>query len=202
MAKFADYTRYAASYCPNLPNMVFNRAMLSACKEYFTKTQAWTDTVTLDLVEGKTVYEFPEPWECAAIDTVLSVKLDGKSLSRHTSVEHGPKRDKVSAFALINKKEIDFYPEPKQAQTVTIEYSIKPAFDTTELPSEVFDEHFEGLIAGAIWQIKRMPGTDWYDPNASGIHYQEFQAFIDQKRIEMMTGGNNTDLSVNIPNFS
>jgi len=41
-----------------------------------------------------------------------------------------------------------------------------------------------------------MVNTDWHDPSGAGDFLQEFRIFIDRKRIEMLRGNNNTELSI------
>jgi len=202
MAKFKKYTRYAASFCPDLPSIVFSRAMLSSAKEYFTKTQAWVETVDIAVTADKATYEMPFPLESASIDVVTEVKDGSTQLipSPHLLDIDGTGTPKL--FALTGKKSITLYPTPKTDMTLSVTYTLKPAFDTDELPEDVFEEHFEGLIAGAIWQIKRMVGTPWHDPQSAMTFYQEFEGFIDQKRIAMMMGGNNAELTMQIPKFN
>lgn len=196
MAKFKDFTKFAASYCPNLPGIVFERAMLSASREYFTRTQAWIEDIQVPIVAGTSRYEALEPYECAVLNTVREVMIGDDHLVPVTKKAPVTREGKLTHYATPNKETIEFYPAPKTNQTAVVTISLKPSINTLEIPDEVFEEHFEGLIAGAIWQVKRMIGTDWYDPQSAAVHYSEFEAFIDKKRIELLTGNNNTELQI------
>jgi hypothetical protein len=201
MAKFADYTRFAASYCPNINAIAFSRAMLSAAREYFTKTQSWIETVSIELVPGQNSYVIPELSSTALVSTVNKVLLDDKFLTaiekEYTDIRQGT----PEYFANSTKSTITVYPIPKNAGILQVTVNIKPSINADSLPDELFDEHFEGLIAGCIWQIKRMPGTDWYDPQTATNFAYEFNKFIDDKRIELATGNNNSELTIQLPNF-
>ena len=200
MAKFAEYTKYAASYCPNLPGIVFKRAMLSASREYFTKTHAWKEIVPLTLVPGISSYEIPEPYDADLIDSIKDVWLKDKFLSplprEYLTSDTGTPR----YFSTPTKKTINLYPIPKKSGVLNITLTLKPAFEADEMPDEIFQEHFEGLMAGAIFEVKRMPG-DWYDPKNAFVFKQEFVQFIEDKRIELMRGSNNSEVFIEYPNF-
>jgi hypothetical protein len=202
MARFADYTRFAASYCPNLPAIVFSRAMLSAAREYFTRTQAWIETVSVDLVPGENSYVIPNLSSTAMVSTVSKVLLGDKFLTaverEYTDIREGT----PEYFSNPTKSTITVYPIPKEVGTLQITVNLKPSINTTELPDALFDEHFEGLIAGCIFHIKQMPGTDWHDPQSAIYFSNEFNRFIDDKRIELAMGNNNTELTIHYPSFT
>jgi hypothetical protein len=201
MARFRDYTRHAASYCPNLPAVVFSRALLSAARDYFTRTQAWKETINISMVTDKSVYNLLDLFNDGIIDTVTQVILNDKPL---TAVERESIDTRVGIpeyFASPTKNTIAVYPIPKESGTLQVTATLKPSIDTDFLPDDLFDEHFEGLIAGCIWQIKRMPGTDWYDPQAATNFAYEFNKFIDDKRIELAMGNNNTEIVIQYPSF-
>jgi hypothetical protein len=198
MANFKDYTKFAASYCSNVPTLVFARAMLTASRQYFTKTQAWQESYEIALLPDVNEYETPLPYDCVAIDTVISATIDGKPLHATTSSMSTASNTKSTPtlFMNPNKDLVIFSPTPAKAGLVEITYSLKPSIDTEEMPDGLFDDHFEGLIAGTVFELKRMRGKDWSDPAGAGDFLIEFNAFIDQKRIELMQGNNNAELRI------
>jgi hypothetical protein len=196
LANFKDYTRFAASYCPNLPPMVFARAMLTAARQYFNKTQAWQESYEIALEPGTSKYETPLPYDDIAIDTIISATIDGKELRAFSNGVFPAKDGTPTAFMNPNKDTMIVSPTPTRAAILEITYSLKPSINTTELPDGVFDEHFEGLIAGTIFELKRMPGVDWSDPAGANNFLAQFQVFIDQKRVEMIRGNNNAELQI------
>lgn len=200
MPKFADYTKFAASYCPNLPAFIFERAMLSAAREYFTSTQSWQEDIEIELTQGNFEYPIPFPWEAAMIGNVLNVTIDGKSLTG-LGVKLKPEYEQTPKyFSLIGKETIQFMPIPSQAKTAVITVILKPSIQTNSMPKDVLDEHFEGLLAGTIWEIKRIAG-DWYNPQESLDFRAQFEAFIDLKRIEMARGNSNNELRIQMEPF-
>jgi hypothetical protein len=201
MAKIADYTKYAASYCPNLPGIVFKRAMLSASREYFTQTQAWKEQVTISLVADMAIYAIPDPTDADLIDTVTDVSLNDKYLSPLAREYFIKNTGTPKHFSTPTKTSIHLYPTPKESGELSITLTLKPSIVADEMPEALFQEHFEGLIAGCIWQIKRMPGTDWYDPQSAFVFKEEFDQFIDKKRIEILRGQNNSQTFIQYPNF-
>jgi hypothetical protein len=202
MAKFSDYTKFAASFCPNLPALVFKRAMLSASREYFTKTHAWKVVVPLTLVPGKALYDVPYSNDAELIDSIKDVWLEDKFLSPLSREYLTSDTDKGTPryFSNPSKKTINLYPTPKKSGELNITLTLKPSFLAEEMPDEIFQENFEGLIAGAIFQVKRMAG-DWYDPQSAFIFNQEFVRFIEDKRMELMLGNNNSEIFIEYPNF-
>lgn len=201
MPKFADYTKLAAPYCPNLPTIVFSRAMLSAAREYFTATQGWQEDIEVNLVQGQFEYELPCPWAPALLDTVISVSIDDDYIGNLSAKLKPENEGTPRYFFILNKTHIQFMPIPSEDKVAVIRVSIKPSIQTEYLPQNVMDEHFEGLLAGAIWQIKRMVGTDWYDPQSALNHRAEFEAFIDQKRIQMLQNDSNNELFITVEHF-
>jgi hypothetical protein len=201
MAKFADYTRFAASYCPNINTIAFSRAMLSAAREYFTRTQAWIETVSLDFEPGENSYAIPNLSATAIVGTVSKVMLDNKFLTAVEREYTDTREDIPEYFCNPTKSTIILYPIPKETGTLQITVNLKPSINTNELPDALFDEHFEGLIAGCIFHIKQMPGTTWHDPQSANYFSNEFNRFIDDKRIELAMGNNNTELTIHVTPF-
>ena len=197
MANFENYTRFASSYCPNLPRMVFARAMLTASRQYFSETQAWLETYEITLVPGIDQYETPLPYDCALIDTIVSATLNDKPLDATTGYISPAKDGEPKMFMNPNKDTVILRPVPVNAGVLSVTYALKPSIETEELPDNLFDEHFEGLLAGTIFELKRMPLKDWTDPAGAGDFLTQFKIFIDKKRIELLTGNNNTDLKIN-----
>lgn len=202
MAKFTEYTRFAASYCPNLPSIVFSRAMLSVSRDYFTKTQSWQEILTVNLVAGEKTYDMPPPFEFAIIDTVINASIDNSCLTNAEASIKSDKQDKPTHFSLLSKASLLVYPTPKEDYTLDVTISLKPSIDTEELPELLFDEHFEPLIAGCIASIKRMPNTDWFDPQTAMQFEQDYNRMVDEKRIELARGSNNSELTITFPNFT
>lgn len=197
MAKFKEYTRFAASYCPSLPPIVFERAMLTAARYYFNRTQAWQETYEITLEPGIDVYETPLPYDCVSIDVITGASIGGKSLVAFSDGSRPAKDGEPKVFMNPNKDTIIVWPTPTKDSVLEITYALKPSIDADELPNMVFDEHFEGLLAGAIFEAKRMPSVEWSDPAGANNFLTQFKVFIDEKRIELMHGNNNTELQIN-----
>tara|TARA_R110002049_G_scaffold127881_2_gene285041 strand:- start:9194 stop:9805 length:612 start_codon:yes stop_codon:yes gene_type:complete len=196
MANFKDYTRFASSYCPNLPPMVFARAMLTAARQYFNKTQAWQETYEIALEPGIDKYETPLPYDCVAIDTIISATIDGKELKAFSKGSFPAKDGTPKVFMNPNKDTMIVWPIPTKDSVLEITYSLKPSIETEELPDGLFDEHFEGLLAGTIFELKRMPGVDWSDAVGANNFLAQFKVFMDEKRIELLHGNNNAELQI------
>ena len=201
MSAFTDYTRYAASYCPNLPSIVFSRAMLSVSRDYFTKTQAWTEELEVNLVADTSTYSIPALVASAIVDTVKSASIGNDYLINLPAIAKSDAQGKPTHFALPSKAELLVYPTPKEAHTLAIEVTLKPSIETTELPDDLFDEHFEPLIAGCISNIKRMANTEWFDPQGALQFEQDYNRMVDEKRLELARGSNNSELSIQYPSF-
>lgn len=170
--------------------------MLSASRQYFQQTQSWQETYEIPLVAGVDKYETPLPYDCVLIDTIVSASIGGEELKPLESNTRKQKDGLPTVFTNPNKDSIVVWPTPTADGVLEITYSLKPSINTEELPPHIFDEHFEALIAGTIFELKRMVNTDWHDPSGAGDFLAEFRIFIDQKRIEMLRGNNNTELSI------
>jgi len=46
-----------------------------------------------------------------------------------------------------------------------------------------------------------MPNTDWYDPQAAMQFEQDYNRMVDEKRIQLAMGSNNTELTLQYPTF-
>lgn len=198
MAEFKEYTQYAASYCPKLPSVVFARAMLNTARRYFCQTQSWLNEVTVDIIAGESVYSLPIPYDYALVDAVLSADIGQRELNALPTAPNDGRSGEVVAYSLSrDKTTIAFHPIPKDAQTVTVTLALKPAIDTTYLPDELFDLHYEGLMAGAIADCKKMTGQAWYDPQGAAQFAMEYEQAVAQMKIKLATGHNNAELYIN-----
>jgi hypothetical protein len=202
MTEITKFTKYVTNYCPNLPTFVFSQAFTVAGREYFKATQAWSETLTVSVVPGQSeidLFKFTADSDIEAID---EVRLDLVPMAYLQTKPADTKEGKPCYFYTKSKRCITVYPVPKEAQTLIVEVRLVPKVGAERFPGSVFAEHFEGLVAGTVANLKRMTGTEWFDPNGASEFYNEFHRHIDTKRMEIEHGHTNAELTISYPSFT
>lgn len=200
MRDIDSFSYLVRNYCPNLPDFIFSRAFIKAAREYFKRTEAWTDTITSTPdVDGNITLSASASE--IRINKVLRVEFEGRLLNALPSLPEMIGSGKTEFYYTLSPRSIRLLPPPKELTPANVMVSQIPAISATQLDDDVVEDNSEGLIAGTVADIKSMPGTDWYEPNQSFHYSQEFKKLIDDKRIEIMQRYGVAEQTIHIPNF-
>lgn len=202
MADITSFTKYVTNYVPGLPTFVFARAFLSASREYFKQTQSWRETLTIPVKALGNDVDLFKFTPGSDVESIIHVRAGDKEL---IPIQHLPVGNEVGSpecFYASTKRELILYPSPENELTLDVLVTLTPKVGTETFPEHLFSEHFEGLIAGTIANLKRMTGKDWFDPNGAAEHYSEFQRHIDTKRLENAHQHSNSDVFISYPSFT
>ncbi|MFC6441046.1 hypothetical protein [Bowmanella sp. JS7-9] len=201
MAEITSYAHLVAHYCPNLPKLIFRRAFISAARHYFTQTQAWEEVIKVSLVAAKQRYALDTLADDAEIDTIIDVYSDTGNLTGLTGRPFAMGQDAPRSYYANAKRTVGFYPIPKEAGVVYVQSCVKPVLEADTIDDDVFSDNAEGILAGAVYELKMMPNTDWYDPQGALYYKAERDRCIDEKRIEIATHYANHSLIMTYPNI-
>ena len=201
MADIQDYAYLAANFCRNVPRFTFERAFVNAARVYFKQTHAWQSTIKLSVKAGKAEYAIDTLEDDAEIESIISVADDTRYLPANNFIPVVTRSEKPTSHYARSKRSIGLNPVPKEDATYTVVIASKPILEAKVIEDEVFNDNAEGLIHGAVMQLKMMGGTTWHDPQMAAYYENEFEKCITEKRIELMHGQNNAELHIQYPNF-
>ncbi len=79
-----------------------------------------------------------------------------------------------SHYSMRTPSTMQLYPIPDRAygQVLYAAVSLKPAINTTILPDIATEQHLDGIVAGTLMRLYRMPGKPWTDKK-SAVEYEK-----------------------------
>jgi hypothetical protein len=142
---------YAVSpFAKKVPAPVLDIAMRRGARDFFMRTDLWREWLDpFDLIVDESVYVLTIPAGYgAAIREIIEVELDGAATSQ---MNYGFRDD----GALVWNE------APQTVQEVTIQVSFLPNLECQTYPSRLISRWADGIVAGAIYWLKRMVDEPW-----------------------------------------
>lgn len=188
-------------YCPNVPDFVFEGAILECARDYFDKTKSWIVQGSLTAPAGTNLFTIDAPESNMVVVSIDSVELvdSGQQLEPVPQVNNFPVQSTPTCYALLRRDTIKLYPTPKSSTNLTINIAVKPTFAATEIDDQIFEDNAEAIKNGTIAILKRQVGTDWYDPEAANYFQRQYELGIGDKKLEMQTNFNPNALEIATP---
>jgi hypothetical protein len=158
-----------------------DRALRDATRRFCDRTACWRGgVVTADMTSGQAELSLTVPG-CAEIVSIDFVELSGREIFPTTERKLsycGPSwrttaGDPTNYYTLMASGKIRLYPVPNRtlAGAITYELILKPALDGCDIPEFIADQYIEAVKAGALYELMRMPGQTWTNPEMAS-HYK------------------------------
>jgi hypothetical protein len=176
------FTAFLPEILPQLPacsDLIAVNAVRNACIDFCTGSLFWNET--LDPVTV-TDTDFPYDLEApsgARVVSVMSVAVDGKSISPvfldalekvtnwRTATASAP-----TAFCQPNPSQMFLYPRLDVPVSMVVRAAFAPSRTATNVDSLVYNEYLEEIAAGAMGKLMKMPGQPWSNPE-TGVYYSD-----------------------------
>lgn len=200
MALISSLRPYVASYCPNVPDLVFEQAFRLTARDFFGKTLAWQVAKEFSISSGTNFFSLTPDDNTTDIDTVISIQIkDGKELVPTDSALNEMQAIRPTHFKSTRKGTVQIYPKPTQDTVLLTLISVKPKLTATTIDDSVFEQNESALINGTIAKLKQQPGTDWYAPNESNYYSSVYDDLVSEALLEASTGFNASESSIDFP---
>lgn len=158
----------AAQGCPEI---LVKRTLATAMVEFYRTCKAWRFTTdTIGVIRGDRVVDLDLP-AGTYVGQIYWAKLDGKLL---TAISERNLTDAIGtpmgyAMPAIGKTVLlNCLPEESYITNgLVANVALQPMSTLTELPTELFDLHRDGILFGAISKLLAMPNVSWSNLNGS-----------------------------------
>lgn len=162
-----------ALHAPECPTPLMESALRHAAREFFSTSSAWRDeAVTLaTTVAGQIGYDFSPPAnaELMRVHTAwngsaeIDADVPGEEDADYPDQTNSTYRAGVSA----DSSQVLLRPAPEASGDViqgTVIYTLSP--NATGIPTWIYNEHRDGLAAGAAARLVVQPKKPWSNPQA------------------------------------
>ena len=166
----------------SVPSYSINDAIREALREFCAETLLLKKPITLNLVAGTADYSLTG-LTTETIVRIVNITNDTQHdlvpLNKIGSHSH---QGKATAYHCKNTHSIEFYPIPKENETVIVELALKPALDAVTIEAGILDTYAEIIRDGALAFLLSQKGNEWSDDQkASQYQYlfkQRPQVFV------------------------
>lgn len=171
------------------------QAALDAAIRFCDKTNVMREALdTFTTVSGITAYDVDTPSAQLRVARILSVTVDGEKLK-------GVFEEDVDNLANLTGKpmmfyttrigsefQLNFYPKPDAKYTVKVTASFAPTYNATTIEDDLVDYWYEGIVAGAISQLAKIPNMPFFNPDLAMLKEQEFMRVCSKAKTESYYG--------------
>lgn len=202
-----DFLPWVLVDAPGCPDIVAQRAVVDAAREFCEHTNAWnvlTDPIIL--IDRSASYDLDVPTD-GEIVKVMAVygplrPLVAKSLNDLGRIMPNW-QSATSALPLYfnsagGRTQVTVYPTPLLANRakVTPRVVYKPSLLAATLPDDLVSDCREALVDGALARLMLNANKTWSNPQLAGVHSQRFGLAMEDKRMQVLL--DNTEGSVNV----
>jgi hypothetical protein len=185
-------------HAPEVPIVLVVDTLREAAREFFTKSKAWRETHSVDLVDGQSTYNFTDEtintsfpntagtpdadivawYDPVVDDSIYLTKLTSPQLRR--SVPYSSSG--LSNYSNPTNTSITIYGIPGAAQA-GLELSATLALTVSRTATGVasdrmVDLYKDAIVQGALYRLMMMPRQPWSDPRMAGVYEALFRESI------------------------
>ena len=162
------------------------RAIQKAVRKIARDTEMFTETLTLDLVAGKTSYQLNSIYDAKVLRVV--------TLTVNNVVLGNDKFSITSSGRILNLLE-----EPKEdvENGIVVDVTLLPNLDCLELDEYKMEEWAEAIIAESKFQLYSQPKKPWSDPVEAGYQKELYEGYIELIAQHRITQGQSGPTSIN-----
>lgn len=167
---------------PGCPELVALNALRHTLRDFCERTHAWQETLdAIAPLEGFPSYDMDAPPD-SEVAVILSATYAGRPVPVTTAREmdfHATDWRNVSGgsvSAIIpGVSSIRVYPVPvaDDEDTIVIRAALRPTHSATTC-GDVLDGWREGIAAGALARLKKIPNKPWSDREAVSVYARDF----------------------------
>lgn len=208
---YTDFLSEVLPYVPNCPEVVAANAVRNAAIQLLNEShwltyecQAQTAVATisdydLDVGDDTEIARVLEVW----FGTLQLVPKSEEELNRMYSLDWRAQVSTPRYYTQIDDQAVRLVPAPDTttAGMITALIALRPRRDSTEIDSRVYARWLEGIAAGALSRLHKMPAQSFTDYRAAAKREIEFQASIGQAKIDRNRGQTRATVRAIPPRF-
>ena len=182
---------------PEVPDFAAEAALARSAREFCRRSLAWRqDLEPLDLERAEAEYELDPPAGAEVAD-LLSVTYRNRPLDKTTTGRLDAQSPgwrtaggNPTAFTRrgINGVILDKMPPKFDLEAVQFHAALMPARGTYEVDELVMHEFEQGISAGAMYYLFKIPGKVWTDNGLAAAYLTQFDAAIAEAKSRAADG--------------
>lgn len=210
MAELSTLFYKLMPFAPGLSEVVAERFMLEACREFCRDTMAITSDLVEVLVQDPVVtVDAPTGLESAGI---LRITHQGRTLWSkaeqavdailgNIAYESLPEGNSPQAVIVLDENRFRVVPGPSENLTFAVRIAVAPTATATEVPDELVARWYDAIVSGALKELLMHPGQQYTNVNMAAVHAARYQAQVVQARIKVNTSDSRHGTRVVGPRF-
>lgn len=178
-------------------------AVRNACMEFCRRTLTWADTMEDAYIHGVGEYDLSGP-SGSQVLKALSVVIDGVVPLTPVTLDavDSWKKDwrtapgAVTHFVQTSASTLNLIAVPEKDGALVVRVACAPTPKSTQVGAVLFDLYQETIKHGALYRLRSVAGTPWFDPSVAGYHQMEFQRGVSAAIVERNRSNSRASLRV------
>jgi hypothetical protein len=171
-----DLIPYIVPDVPGATENIIKNRMREALREFCMDTEAWTETVTMDQVDGQTSYNIALTND-AYIQRILWIKSKTSDTQNFDDILTPIGLDRY--YLAEDGESIEFYNNKELKHDITdgvqFKFALRPSFQIEELSGDLFDRYGEGIFNLTKYKLMMTPNTPYTNPELAMNCYNQYQ---------------------------
>lgn len=196
---YEEFLPEVLQFTQDVPEHIAINAIRNACIDFCTKTRYWQYTTpSISTIDGQSNYVLETPADTKMVgisfvyyDTVLLVPKSADELADIYRMGNWQVlKGQPQYYTQIQLPEIILVPQPYQTKTAVVyaRVALAPLRSSTEITSEIYENHLMTISAGARAILHATPGQPYFDRQAARDCQIEFRTGIANTKIAINKG--------------
>lgn len=206
----ADFLPEVALEAVECPEAVMLNALRNAIRDFCLRSGIWAeDLADIALLTDQPEYSLTLP-DGAEFVRIEKARYNGRPVGVFTEQEmddsvsnwRASTGASLSAIVSLSQTTIRAYPVPEADDTnpLMIRAVLKPTLAAATCHDDV-GSWSEGIVAGALFRLKKMPNKPWSDREGAAVYRNEFEAAVGRATDSALRGHARRSLSVQHRSF-
>lgn len=208
MVSLSMFTPFIAFRVLGCPDPAIERCVLDACIEFCersTTLRVTLDPVTINADDSQIQLD---DTATTRIVRVVRAWIDGTEIlpTSEQDADHPlgyvDSVSGVSAYTGRPRTFVDdgpglirLWPRPDKQYQLTARCVVKPSRSATQVDSQLFDDHADAVVDGALARLFEVPGP-WFDARMSKMHRDRFDEACNNGRVMSTIGATSAELRI------
>lgn len=192
LAVWSHFYPHLMPRVPGCPNPLADQALRDSAREFMTRTRIWREWLEpLPALANAVDYDIEVPTGASAV-RIERATLNGRPLDvkSHSMVGAG---FGCGGQGLVSRDRISFVltRSATPGAAIALDVSLKPSLTAPGVPDDLFEQHMESLVHGALYRLK-MPGAPFDNAASAAIARGLFEAAINTQAVVAWRGATGT----------
>lgn len=171
------------------------QAALDAAIRFCDQTNVMRETLdAFSTVANINSYDVDTPSTDLRLARILSVTVDGDKIKGVFEEDVANLPDQIGKPTMFytsrvaSEFQLHFFPKPDAKYRVLVTASFAPTISATTVEDDLVNYWHEGIVAGAISQLAKIPNMPFFNPDLANVKEQEFMRVCARAKTESYYG--------------